>query len=57
MLAITAGGFVYVATVSVLPLVVTESTGGLLQAGLEAAAFATGVAFMVAVAQLEAHDH
>ena len=59
LLAITAGGFLYIATVSVLPVVMShrdEAEGGplgYLQMLLEAAGFASGVAFMVVVAFLE----
>jgi len=55
MLAFTSGGFIYVATVSLLPSILATQSVPLLQVTLEGAGFAIGVGMMVAVALLE-HD-
>jgi zinc transporter ZupT len=65
MLAMTSGGFLYIATVNILPIVVRGSDGGsdrgsgsgtsVLQVCLEGVSFVVGVGFMVAVALLETH--
>ena len=53
---ITAGGFVYLASVTILPEVLGESKSfGYAMA--QVVAFLTGVAFMQSVAILEEHDH
>jgi zinc transporter 7 len=56
LLAATAGGFLYIAATSIMPVVVKGShngAGGVAQVVLEGLAFAAGVGFMVAVALLE----
>jgi zinc transporter ZupT len=52
LMAITAGGFMYIATVNTLPTV-TQEKSGLLQIILEVMCFVSGVGFMVLVAILE----
>jgi zinc transporter ZupT len=52
MLSTTAGGFLYIATVGILPLVLHEKSS-VLQIFLESIGFLLGVGFMVAVAVLE----
>lgn len=56
LLAGTSGGFVYIATVGVLPLIATSTGGGVAQVALEVTAFAAGVGCMVAVANFEGHS-
>ena len=61
LLALVSGGFVYLATMTVLPEVMESSHGGgggsaLGQLLAEVLAFSTGVALMVAVAKLESHE-
>ena len=55
LLAGTAGGFLYLAATSIMPVVVkgVDGAGGVAQVVLEGLAFAAGVGFMVAVALLE----
>lgn len=56
MVYLTAGGFVYLASVNILPQVLDE--GGSFQLRLlQLFAFGAGVAFMYAVLMLEEHDH
>jgi zinc transporter ZupT len=55
MLATTAGGFLYISTVGILPLVLREKSS-ILQIFLESFGFLLGVGFMVAVAILEEID-
>lgn len=52
MIAVTSGGFLYIATVTIMPLVIAQKSS-LLQTVLESIAFLIGVGFMVAVAVLE----
>lgn len=52
VLPFTAGGFIYIATVSVLPELLEESTK-LLQSLKEIAALLAGVALMVVIARFE----
>ena len=52
MIAVTSGGFIYIATVTIMPLVIAQKSS-LLQTVLESIAFLIGVGFMVAVAVLE----
>lgn len=52
LLAVTAGGFVYIAAVNILPNI-SQSSDSFPQILLEVASFAVGVLFMVAVAFLE----
>ena len=55
MLATTAGGFLYIATVGILPNVINEKSS-LLQLFLECLGFSVGIGFMVVVAYLEEID-
>ena len=72
MLAVTAGGFLYIATVNILPIILmahhevdNESAkksnfGDLIQVFLEGSGFALGIYFMVLVASMEessGHHH
>jgi hypothetical protein len=62
LIAATSGGFLYVATVSLIPTILggqqQQCRGGqVLQIVLEAGAFALGVAMMVAVSVLEGGGH
>lgn len=52
MIAVTSGGFLYIATVTIMPLVIAQKSS-LTQTLLESIAFLIGVGFMVAVAVLE----
>jgi zinc transporter 7 len=52
MLAFSSGGFLYLATVSILPDIVREKSGPL-QTTLELLAFVCGIAMMVVVAVYE----
>lgn len=52
LLAFTAGGFLYLATVNMLPAIVRTPSSAL-QCALEAVCFAVGVGMMVAVTFLE----
>jgi zinc transporter 7 len=52
LLAVTAGGFLYLATVNMLPQVV-QSKASLLQTTLEAGSFALGIFMMVLVLAFE----
>lgn len=52
ILPFTAGGFIYIATVSVLPELLEESTK-LLQSLKEIAALLAGVGLMIIIASLE----
>lgn len=56
MVYLTAGGFVYLACVTILPQVLEESSS-LKMRILQLLAFGTGIAFMYAVLMLEEHDH
>jgi hypothetical protein len=53
MLPFTAGGFVYVAAVSILPDLLKDARGGVKQNILQLLFFGVGVSFMQAVALLE----
>ena len=52
MLAMTAGGFLYIATVGILPAVINRKSS-LIQIFLEGFGFCLGVGFMIIVAMLE----
>ena len=52
LLATTSGGFLYIATVGILPSVINEKSS-LVQISLECVGFSLGIGFMVAVAYLE----
>jgi zinc transporter 7 len=56
MLPFTAGGFVYVAAVSILPDLLKDARGGVKQNILQLLFFGVGVSFMQAVALLEHID-
>ena len=56
MLSATSGGFLYIATVGILPSVINKESS-LLQIILEGFGFLLGVAFMVGVAVLEDINH
>lgn len=51
-LAVTAGGFIYIATVNILPSI-SESADSILQIAMEVLCFSVGVSFMVMVAYFE----
>jgi zinc transporter ZupT len=58
LMSLTAGGFLYIATVTIIPSILqsaahTQVSVALCQIGLEAAAFCAGVGFMIAVAFFE----
>ena len=53
MLALTGGGFLYLATVTMLPAVLKEHKSSYWQIISEAIAFALGVSMMVIVAMFE----
>ena len=55
MLATTAGGFIYIATVGILPAVINEKSS-LHEIFLECVGFSVGIGFMVVVAYLEVID-
>jgi zinc transporter 7 len=59
LLAFVSGGFVYLATMTVLPEVMDSAGNGraLFQLAVEVVAFSTGVGMMVAVAKLEDQGH
>lgn len=57
MLPFTAGGFVYVAAVSILPDLLKDARGGIKQNILQLLFFGLGVSFMQAVALLEHMEH
>jgi zinc transporter 7 len=52
LLAITAGGFVYIATVNILPSI-SQTSSSIFQIFMEVLCFSFGVSFMVLVAFLE----
>lgn len=52
LLAVTAGGFVYIAAVNILPTI-SQASDSISQICLEVLCFCTGVFFMVVVAFLE----
>ena len=52
LLAVTAGGFVYIAAVNILPSI-SQASDSFTQICLEIACFCVGVFFMVVVAYLE----
>lgn len=56
MVYLTAGGFVYLAAVTILPQVLDEHASAKLRF-VQLLAFCTGIAFMYAVLLLEDHDH
>lgn len=56
MLSATSGGFLYIATVGILPAVINKESS-LVQICLEGSGFLLGVAFMVGVAVLEDINH
>ena len=57
-IVLSLGGFLYIATVSILPVVLRGSgTDSILQVISEGSAFLLGVGFMVAVALLEEIEH
>jgi hypothetical protein len=54
----TLGGFLYIATVSILPVVLRgNGHDSILQVVCEGIAFLVGVGFMIAVALLEGMEH
>ena len=57
MMPFTAGGFVYVAAVTILPELLQETKGGAKVHFLQVVFFVLGVAFMQGVALLEHHEH
>jgi zinc transporter 7 len=57
MLPFTAGGFVYVAAVSILPDLLKDARGGVKQNALQLLFFGAGILFMQAVALLEHAEH
>ena len=54
MLSATSGGFLYIATVGILPTVINKESS-ILQICFEGMGFLLGVLFMVGVAVLEDH--
>jgi len=63
LLALVSGGFVYLATMTVMPELFEEAPGKqstsshLFQTFMEVSAFSAGVFMMVVVAKLEVHEH
>jgi zinc transporter 7 len=57
MVYLTAGGFVYLAAVTILPQVLDESSSSFQTRLVQLVAFLTGIAFMYGVLMLEEHDH
>jgi zinc transporter ZupT len=60
LLGLVSGGFVYLATMTVMPELLEGGSSGLAAIGealVEVAAFGAGVAMMVTVAMLEMHAH